>query len=310
MHIISAEQIQEVLDWEGVLGALNQAHLGPRPLGGSYFLGDADDGLFSRGVILPGTGAGFKLVSIHPANANATPPLPSEHAAFVVIDPTTKAIAAVLDGPPITACKTAADSALAARRLSREDSSVLLVLGAGPVARALTDVYLHIRPSIRQVLLWNRSPQKLDGAQADLQGRGVDVSIVDDLDEAVKRADIISSATSSSAPLIHGRHVSPGTHVDLVGGFRADMQEADTELLGKARIFVDDHQSASAAGDILIPLEEGVINPGSIEGDLFDLTQWPAFERGRDEVTVYKNAGGAHLDLVVSQYVLGRLAQP
>ncbi|MFC9549934.1 ornithine cyclodeaminase family protein [Rhodococcus sp. NPDC056960] len=291
-----------------MLRALHDAHLGPRPLGESYFVGDSDYGLFSRGTILPGRGAGLKVASIHTANAQAVPPLPTEHAAFLVIDQTTKAIAAVLDGPAVTAAKTAADSALAARSLSREDSSVLLVLGSGPVARALTDAYLHIRPSLRQVLLWNRSPQKLGEARADLQARGIDAVVVGDLDQAVARADIISAATSTSTPLIHGRHVRPGTHVDLVGGFRPDMQEADNELLGKARIFVDDRRSAAVAGDILIPLEAGVIDEACIEGDLFDLSRQAAFERGRDEITAYKNAGGAHLDLVVSQYVIARLS--
>lgn len=258
-------------------------------------------------MILPGAGAGIKLASIYPANAKATPPLPTEHAAFMVIDQTTKAIAAVLDGPAITSIKTAADSVLAARRLSREDSEVLLVLGAGPVARSLTDAYLHIRPSIRQVLLWNRSPEKLQEACTDLQRRGLAATIVQDLNEAVARADIISSATSSSAPLILGRHLRPGTHVDLVGGFRPDMQEADNVLLGKARIFVDDRQSAAVAGDILIPLEAGAISDAQIEGDLFDLNQLLTFERGEEDITVYKNAGGAHLDLIVSLFVIRRL---
>lgn len=197
MRLISAAQIQAVLDWDGMLEALHNAHLGPRPIAGDLFLGDAGYRLFSRGVILPGRGAGMKLASIHPANASATPPRPTEDAAFVVIDEVTKAITAVLDGPVITAYKTAADSALAARRLSREDSRVLLVLGAGPVARTLTDAYLHIRPSILRVLLWNRSPQKLEQARAELQGRGIDASITHDLDEAVAHADIISTATST-----------------------------------------------------------------------------------------------------------------
>jgi hypothetical protein len=140
-----------------------------------------------------------------------------------------------------------------------------------------------------------------------VEARGIEVAIVGDLDDAVARADIISTATSASAPLIHGRLVRPGTHIDLVGGFRPDMQEADNELLGKARIFVDDRQSAAMAGDIFIPLQAGAIDEARIEGDLFDLSQRPAFQRGPDEITVYKNAGGAHLDLVVSQYVIARL---
>ncbi|WP_413795144.1 MULTISPECIES: ornithine cyclodeaminase family protein [unclassified Pseudomonas] len=305
--MISAQQIQSVLDWEGVLQALHEAHLGSRPLGDSYFIGDADYGLFSRGVILPGVGAGIKLASIFPANAKCAPPLPTEHAAFVVIDQTTKAIAAILNGPAITSIKTAADSTLAACRLSREDSEVLLVLGAGPVARALTDAYLHIRPSIRQVLLWNRSPEKLQDARIDLQNRGFAAFIVQDLNEAVARADIISSATSSSTPIILGCHVRPGTHVDLVGSFRPDMREADSALLGKGRIFVDDSQSAAVAGDILIPLKEGAISDAQIEGDLFDLCQLTDFERRTKEITVYKNAGGGHLDLIVSLFVMRRL---
>ncbi|MCU7247968.1 ornithine cyclodeaminase family protein [Pseudomonas koreensis] len=307
MRLIPAQHIEAVLNWEGVLNALQEAHMGARPLGESYFIGDAAYGLFSRGVVLPGRGAGMKMASICPGNSRLDPPLPSEDAAFLVVDENTKKIAAVLDGPTITRFKTAADSALAARYLSREDSQVLLVLGSGPVARALTEAFLHIRPSISQVLLWNRTPEKLIETRDALVQRHLEVSIVRDLDAAVAQADIISSATGSTEPLIHGRHVRPGTHVDLVGGFRPDMQEADCELLGKARIFVDDRACASASGDILIPLQNAVITEAQIEGDLFDLCQLPHFQRGRNEITVYKNAGGAHLDMIVSQYVLSQL---
>lgn len=258
-------------------------------------------------MILPERGAGLKLASIHPANAGATPPLPVEQAAFLVIDQDTKAVAAILDGPAITACKTAADSALAARRLSRQDSEVLLVLGAGPVARALTEAYLHIRPAISRVLLWNRSPRKVEQACTELRSQGLDAVVVDDSDKAVAEADIISSATSTTTPLIRGIRLRPGTHVDLVGGFRPDMREADDEVMRNARIFVDDRGSATVSGDILAPLESGVIDESCIEGDLFDLVPRTDLERRTDEITVYKNAGGAYLDLVISPYVLSRL---
>jgi ornithine cyclodeaminase len=306
MQILSAESINSLLDWDGVLDALHNAHLGPRPVGDSFFLGDADYGLLSRGVIFPGSGAGLKLASMYPANTSATPPLPVEDAAFLVIDENTKAIAAILDGPEISRWKTPADSALAAKKLSREDSRVLLVLGAGPIAKALVDVYLHIRPSIREVLLWNRTSSKLDKTFADLKARNINVQVVTDLDAAVKQADIITSATSSSTPLIRGEFVRPGTHVDLIGGYRPDMQEADSDVLAKARIFVDDRSTAACSGDIQIPLLAGVISQEQIEGDLFDLCQNSAFTRAADEITVYKNAGGAHFDLVVSQYAISK----
>jgi ornithine cyclodeaminase len=243
---------------------------------------------------------------MYPANTSATPPLPVEDAAFLVIDENTKAIAAILDGPEISRWKTPADSALAAKKLSREDSRVLLVLGAGPIAKALVDVYLHIRPSIREVLLWNRTSSKLDKTFADLKARNINVQVVTDLDAAVKQADIITSATSSSTPLIRGEFVRPGTHVDLIGGYRPDMQEADSDVLAKARIFVDDRSTAACSGDIQIPLLAGVISQEQIEGDLFDLCQNSAFTRAADEITVYKNAGGAHFDLVVSQYAISK----
>ncbi|MCA8052497.1 ornithine cyclodeaminase family protein [Burkholderia arboris] len=307
MQIISAQQIRSVLGWPGVLDALHRGHTGARPSGGSYFIGDSRFGLFSRGVILPGTGAGVKIASIHPANGAAVPPLPSEQAAFLVLDECTKGLVAMLDGPEITRWKTAADSALAARTLSSELAEVLLVLGAGPVARSLTDAYLHIRPSIREVLLWNRTPSKLEDARSALDARNVGVRIVDDLDAAVARADIIVAATSASRPLIRGECVRPGTHVDLVGGYRPDMQEADCEVFRGARIFVDERQNAAQSGDVQIPMQAGVIRERDIEGDLFDLCREPAFHRSVGDRTVYKNAGGAHLDLIVSQYVIEQL---
>ncbi|WP_321889098.1 ornithine cyclodeaminase family protein [Paraburkholderia bannensis] len=307
MQIISAQQIQSVLEWEGVLEALHRGHTGSRPIGDGYFIGDADFGLFCRGVILPGKGAGAKIASIHPANGAADPPLPSEHAAFLLLDERTKGLVAMLDGPEITRWKTAADSALAARMLSREDSEVLLVLGAGPIARALTDAYLHVRPSIREVLLWNRSPSRLEAARSALEARHIRVRIVEDIDDAVARADIIAAATGASTPMIRGKCVRAGTHVDLVGGYRHDMREADCDVFRGARIFVDDRQNAALSGDIQLPMEAGVIAESDIEGDLFDLCQMPVLRRSSEERTVYKNAGGAHLDLIVSEYVVERL---
>lgn len=307
MHLISAQSIRSLLDWHGVLDALHTAHLGPRPVGKSFFLGDSGFGLLGRGVILPGSGAGVKIASMCPANGLATPPRPVEDAAYVVIDEENKSISAILDGPEISRWKTPADSALAGRKLSREDSSVLLVLGAGPIAKSLLEAYLHIRPGIHQVLLWNRTPEKLKETHALLASRGISAQIVQDLNSAVSKADIIASATSSATPLIFGEFVKPGTHIDLLGGYRDDMQEADLSTLANARIFVDDRSTAMVSGDIKIPLQAGVISQDQIEGDLYDLCQDSSFVRRPEDITVYKNAGGAHFDLIVSQYFLSKL---
>ena len=309
MQVISASEIQSVLNWDVVIDALTAFHLGPRPIGDSFFLGHGDYGLLSRGVILPGAGAGLKIASMHAGNSRRQPPRPVEDAAFIVMDEATGGLQAILDGPEITRWKTAADSALAARRLSRADSAVLLVLGAGPVAAALVEAYLHVRPSIRHVLLWNRTLSKLDPMVSGLSGRHIEVEVVEDLAAAIARADIIATATSTAKPLIEGRYVKPGTHIDLVGGYRLDMQEADIDLMRGARIFVDDRSTAYVSGDIHIPLSTGAIGESQIEGDLYELCQSQGFSRLPDEITVYKNAGGAHLDLIVSRTVIERLMQ-
>lgn len=307
MQFISATTIHDLLEWEGAINAIHSAHLGARHLGEGFFLGDAAYGLLSRAVILPGRGAGLKIASICPANAQAQPPRAVEDAAFVVINEETKAIAAVLDGPAITRWKTAADSVTAARILSREDSATLLVLGAGPVATALVDAYLHIRPAIRKVLLWNRTAEKLRGTLTALREKGIEADIVQDLNEAVGSADIITAATSSASPLILGKYVQPGTHIDLLGGYRPDMQEADCEAVAKARLFVDDRTNAAMSGDISIPLQQGIITEQHIEADLYEVCQNTSFQRQKQDITLYKNAGGAHLDLMVSLLVIDRL---
>lgn len=256
---------------------------------------------------MPCRGAGLKLASICPVNAKSSPQRPVEDAAFIVIDEQTKAINAILDGPAITKWKTAGDSVTAAKILSREESKVLLVLGSGPVATALVEAYLYIRPNISRILLWNRTPDKLQSTFSSLRARELNVEIVSELNEAVSKADIITSATSSSTPLILGRYVKPGAHVDLLGGYRPDMQEADSDVMSRARIFVDDRTNALLSGDIQIPLNQHVISADKIESDLYELCQAAAFTRYVHDITVYKNAGSAHIDLAVSLMALSRL---
>lgn len=300
MKVLTASEIHAVLDWESVISSIYQAHMGARHKGDGFFLGDSQFGLLSRGVILPGRGAGLKLASICPDNTHESPPRPVEDAAFIVIDEQTKAIKAILDGPAITRWKTAGDSVTAAKILSRQDSKTLLVLGSGPVAAALVESYLHIRPSISHILLWNRTPEKLQSTFESLKARRLNAEVVTDLNEAVSQADIIASATSSSMPLILGQYIQPGTHVDLLGAYRPDMQEADCEVMLRGRIFVDDRVNALLSGDIHIPMIKQLISANKIEYDLYELCQARTFDRKDKDITVYKNAGGAHLDLAVS----------
>ncbi|WP_199286328.1 ornithine cyclodeaminase family protein [Pseudogemmobacter humi] len=246
----------------------------------------------------------MKIASIHPPNLTRAEPLPAEDAAFAVIDEDSKRISAILDGAELTRWKTAADSALGSRILSRPDSETLLVLGAGPIAAALAEAHVHVRPAIRRILLWNRSPDRLAEMRRLLGPLQRELRVESDLPGAVRQADIITSATGSREPLIRGEDVRPGTHVDLVGGYTPDMREADDQLVAKADVHVNFRASAiGQVGDICQPISNGTISEKDIRGDLFDLV-------GRDlsrrlgGITLYKNAGGAYMDLLVARAYL------
>ncbi|MBX6323139.1 MAG: hypothetical protein IRY94_15035, partial [Rhodospirillaceae bacterium] len=165
---------------------------------------------------------------------------------------------------------------------------------------------------IERVLVWNRTPARAAALARSLDGRlerpGISVAAVDDLEAAVRQADIVSCATMAEQPLVHGRWLAPGTHLDLVGGFRETMREADDEAVRRARIFVDARFTAAAhAGDICQPLAAGLIR----EEDITDTFQLARGERpGRTEateITLFKSGGGGHEDLGTAQYLMERL---
>ena len=309
MQIVSKTDIRSVLDWSGAISAISAGHQGIRPLVQDILLQEGVFSIFNRCVILPGFGAGVKIASIHPPNVDQNPPRPIEDAVFIVIDEETKAISAVLDGPEITRWKTAADSALASTILSREDSKILLILGAGPIAQALAEAHFYTRPRVERVLLWNRTPSRLSTMKQRLSDQGLPIKIVHDLDRAVTQADIISSATASEDPLIKGEFVQPGTHVDLVGSYKINMRESDDALMKRGLIYVDYRETTiEQSGDLRQPIMNGAITSDQIRGDLFHLLKLDSSIRDDRDITVYKNGGGAHLDLIVSQYVLERVA--
>ncbi|MCU9850352.1 ornithine cyclodeaminase [Defluviimonas sp. WL0024] len=300
MQFVSATELREAMSWERAIDALARGHAGNPPKVQDILISTPPYTLFGRGVVLPGWGAGMKIASIHPPNTTRPVPTPVEHAVFAVIDEESKQFRAFFDGPELTRWKTAADSALGSRLLSRADSETLLVLGAGPISEALVDAHLHARPSLKRVLLWNRTASRLKPVQDRLLSAGHRAEIVSDLREAISQADIISAATGTRTPLITGEDVRPGTHVDLVGGYAPDMREADDDLMTRAKVFVDCRLTAvDHTGDICNPVSRGLLSPADILGDLFDLVAAP-IEREGDDITLYKNAGGAHFDLMVA----------
>jgi ornithine cyclodeaminase/alanine dehydrogenase-like protein (mu-crystallin family) len=166
-----------------------------------------------------------------------------------------------------------------------------------------------VRPSLARVLVWNRSAPRRDRLLEGLAARGIAAAAAHDLEAAIRAADVISVATMATEPLVRGSWLRPGSHVDLVGAYQPTMRESDDEAVRRARIHVDFRGSTvEEAGDLTQPLASGVITEEKILGDLFDLCQGRAPGRqSADEITLYKNGGGSHLDLFSAEFLISRL---
>lgn len=243
-----------------------------------------------------GSYLGIKLVAIFPGNAASR--LPAVSAGYLLMSAATGVVLALIDGEELTAKRTAATSVLAARYLAREDASTLLVLGTGRISSELARWHATARPGLARVLVWGRSQEHARHLAAELAIAGISASAVLDLEAATRVADLITSATLASAPLIRGEWVRPGTHVDLVGGFTPGMREADDVLIAKARVFADTRAGAlKEAGDLVMPVQAGVLDPALVE-DLEGLCRGTATGRRTDaEITVFKSVGAALEDL-------------
>jgi alanine dehydrogenase len=250
-----------------------------------------------------GAHIGIKVVTIFPGNSQRH--LPAVSAAYILANADTGAVQAMIDGGELTARRTAATSALAARYLARADAKSLLIVGTGRIARQLALFHLALRPGIKTVRVWGRSPAHAALLADELRGGTVDVNVPSSLPDAVAESDIISAATLATQPLIHGRWVRPGTHVDLVGGYTPGMREADDALIEKARVFVDTREGAMhEAGDIVSPMASGVLRADAVN-DLHDLCRGTHPGRQReDEITVFKSVGAALEDLAAAILVL------
>ncbi|WP_377510594.1 ornithine cyclodeaminase family protein [Octadecabacter sp. R77987] len=284
------------LDWLALTRAIAAGHDLPAAKVEDVFLYRDDDTLLNRSAWIDGMGIAVKCATIFPANRNVGKP--AIGGAVSLFSDSDGSLEAILDFHLVTKWKTVGDSLLAATRLARPDSRNILIVGAGTVGRGLYQAYSTAFPDAH-FSVWNRSPA---GAQA-FQLECPDVAIVDDLETAVRAADIVTSATMTTDPIIKGEWLQAGQHIDLIGAYRPDMREADDKAITRARVFVDNrHTTMDHIGELKTPLVEGVITRDHVIADYYDLQ---AFQRHTDaEITLFKNGGGAHLDLMVCRYIL------
>jgi ornithine cyclodeaminase len=296
--MIPFEAGQALLDWIGLTNAMAAGHALPKAEIGDTFLYRGKDTLLNRAAWIDGLGIAVKSATVFPNNPEAGKPI--VNGGLSLYADGDGSLEAIIDFHLVTKWKTAGDSLLAARLLARPDSRKILIVGAGNQGRALHDAYNAVFPDA-VFTVWNRTRANAEKMAVDIS----DLKIADDLETAAREADIITSATMSTDPLIKGDWLQPGQHVDLIGAYRPDMREVDDTALMRARVFVDSFDTTIGhIGEINIPLESGAIARDHLIADYYSLDLFN--RRSSEEITLFKNGGGAHLDLITSRYILDR----
>lgn len=291
-------EAEALLDWGALTDALVAGHRMPRAKMDDTFLYRDPDTLLSRAAWIDGLGMAVKTATVFPGN-------PAQDRAMVngavcLYGDGDGLLQALVDFHLVTKWKTAGDSLLAAKRLARPDSRTILIVGAGTVGHSLYQAYSSAFPDAR-FTIWNRSAAGATRMAASFP----DVTVVADLPAAVTQADIVTVATMSTTPILRGDWLRPGQHIDLIGAFRPDMREADDAALKRARIYVDSFDSTlDHIGELKTPLADGVIERSDVLADFYDLGSGDFARETDEEITLFKNGGGAHLDLMTSRYIL------
>jgi alanine dehydrogenase len=246
---------------------------------------------------------GVKLVSVWPGN-NAK----GESAVsgvYVLISCENGHPVAVLDGTALTLRRTAAAAALAARKLARQDSRTLAMLGTGALSVPLVQAHMDVM-RFENVLVWGRQASKSQAVVAQLQRQGIAASVATDLEQTLTQADVVAAATTATEPFIRTDWVRPGTHLGLIGAFTAQMAEAEPALMAQAKIFADSRSAVlEKGGEVFQAIQQGMISPAAIQAELAELAAQPEGHVWRDaqDITIFKSVGFASLDLIAAEQV-------
>ncbi len=285
-------EAEALLDWPGLIAALEAGHSLPRAEINDLFLYRGPDVLLDRAAWIEGLGALVKVATVVPGNKARG--LPNVNGVVNLFNDQTGLLEALVDFHLVTKWKTAGDSLLSASKLARKDAKRFLLVGAGTVARSMQQAYAALWPDA-QFTVWSRSR-----ATAEAMG----LPVADDLQSAVQAADVICTATMASEPLIKGEWLRAGQHLDLIGAYNPRMREVDDAAMARARVFVDSRATTlHHIGELIEPLKSGALREADIQGDFYDIAQGSYARQSEDEITIAKNGGGAHLDLMTAAYI-------
>lgn len=302
MRFYSAKQVHEALALDALADAI-AATLLDRPVAPLRHVHPLTE--HDTLLLMPAWSAqalGVKLVTVMPENSARG--VPTVNAIYVLFD-ADGVPKAVIDGEALTLRRTAAVSLLAARYLARDNTRTVLVIGTGKLAPYMAHaMFAACRPD--RLWVWGRRGEGAQTLAQRLRDEGLPAQTVDDVEAAVRDADVISCATTSTQPIVRGAWLAPGTHLDLVGGFRRGMREADDDAVARSRIVVDTYAGTFAeAADILEPLERGVITRESVVAELVELVAGTRAGRSdAQQITLFKSVGTAVADLAAARLLL------
>jgi ornithine cyclodeaminase/alanine dehydrogenase-like protein (mu-crystallin family) len=301
-RIIDAAELTRLLPITDAVDALDRAFRGSLPLAPQRARVEVPSGELLLMPSVGTSGFGVKLVTV--AAEDAARALPVVQAAYVLFDTPGLSPVAVIDGTALTSLRTAAVSALATRYLARSESRILTIIGAGAQGNAHLDAMTVVRP-IEVVWVVSRGTARAEALVARAVDLGLHAAIAGP--DAVAQSDIVCTCTTSPTPVFDGSLLPPGAHVNAIGAYRPDERELDDLTVRRGRIVVETREAALAeAGDLLVPLAAGVIEPSAIVADLSEVVRGHPVRRSDQDITVFKSVGVAFEDLVIAQAVMER----
>ena len=300
MKVITADQVHAALSYPALIDALGEAYAGefkmpPRQV----FLLDDEDANHDAFAVLPSWGQEFIGVKAFTYFPDNQAPHKSIYAQILLFKRDHGEPLALVDGTTVTLWRTAGISGLATRLLSRENSETMLLLGTGNLAPYLIRANASVR-SLKKVMVWGRNAEKAAAVCEAAKSEHPAIEFVPVEEEFGGPGGIIVAATGSHEPLVLGDWVRPGTHTDFIGNHHATKRECDTALITKSRVYCDTYVNAmKEAGEILVPISEGVFTKEDIVSDLVGMCNGSApLRSGDEEITLFKSIGMALSDLV------------
>jgi len=307
LRFFGTEAVASALPWPALIAAIEDivvtkgASAPERTVHSIPVPGGADAALLLKPGWVIGDVIAVKVVTFFPDNGELE--LPTVNAGVVLFDGSNGTFLGACDGNELTTRRTAAASAVAAKRLARVDAKRLLVVGTGALSPMMAQAHSAVR-SFGVVEVWGRNTVKAQRVANHLVTLDINAVVADDLDEAVAGADVISCVTGAESPLVKGALVKAGAHVDLVGAFTPQMRESDDDVIRRGTIFVDTYEDGILAGDLAQPLAAGLIDRDDLVADLRGLIAGDHPGRTSDEqITVFKSAGFALEDVAAASLV-------